>query len=113
VSKSLTEREATREEQPMPTYVVLGKWTDQGIRNVKDTVARVEQRRATYQKAGGRLIGTWWTQGAYDVVVVLEMPDDETVSAMALSGAMLGNTRTETMRAYTAEEMQRVIQKLP
>jgi uncharacterized protein with GYD domain len=97
----------------MPTYVVLGKWTDQGIRNVKDTVTRLEERRAAYEKAGGRLIGTWWTQGAYDVVIVLEMPDDESVSAMALSGGMRGFTRTETMRAYNAEEMQRIIQKLP
>ena len=97
----------------MPTYVALARWTDQGVRNVKDTVTRVEQARAAAEKAGGRLIGTWWTQGAYDLVAVLDLPDDETTSAFALSLAMAGNIRTETMRAYTAEEMQRILQKLP
>jgi len=52
----------------MPTYIGLFKWTDQGIRNVKDTVTRVEQARAAAEKSGGGLIGTWWTQGAYDIV---------------------------------------------
>src|SRR6266702_1859513 len=91
-----------REGYPMPTYVVLGKWTEQGVRNVKETVTRVEQRNARIEQLGGRVIGRWWTQGAYDAVDVLEMPDDETASALVLSGAMLANTRTETMRAYTA-----------
>ena len=97
----------------MPTYIGLFKWTEQGVRNVKDTVTRVEQARAAIEKAGGRLTGTWWTQGSYDIVTVGEFPDDETASAVTLSVAMAGNVRTETMRAYTAEEMQRIIQKLP
>jgi uncharacterized protein with GYD domain len=97
----------------MPTYIGLFKWTDQGLRNVKITVTRVEQARAAAEQAGGRLIGTWWTQGAYDVVVVFEMPDDETASAFVLSNVMVGNVRSETMRAYTQEEMQRILQKLP
>src|SRR5215468_10117618 len=97
----------------MPTYVVLVKWTEQGIRNVKDTVTRTEQARAAAEQSGGRLIGSWWTQGAYDIVAVFEFPDDETASAAALAVGMAGNARTQTMRAYTAEEMQRIIQKLP
>jgi uncharacterized protein with GYD domain len=97
----------------MPTYIALYKWTDQGVRNVKDTVARTQQNIAAVEKAGGRVIGTWWTQGAYDLVAVGEFPDDETASAFALAIGMAGNVRTETMRAYTAEEMQRILQKLP
>ncbi len=97
----------------MPTYIGLFKWTDQGIQNVKNTVARVEQAAAAAEKSGGRLIGTWWTQGAYDIVAVFESPDDETASAFVLSNVMVGNVRSETMRAYTAEEMQRILQKLP
>jgi uncharacterized protein with GYD domain len=97
----------------MPTYVALNKWTDQGVRNVKDTVTRVEQARAAIEKVGGRLIGYWWTQGAYDLVSVLEFPDDETASAVVLANGMAGSLRTETMRAYNAEEMQRILQKLP
>jgi uncharacterized protein with GYD domain len=97
----------------MPTYLVLANWTDQGIRNVKDTMTRTEQARAATEKVGGRWIGSWWTQGRYDLVAVIEMPDDEAASAMSLATGMGGNVRTETMRAYTAEEMQRIIQKLP
>jgi len=97
----------------MPTYITLAKWTDQGVRTVKDTVSRLEQARGLAEQHGGRLIDVWWTQGAYDVVGVFEMPDDETYSAFALSIAMGGNIRSESMRAFKAEEMQRIIQKLP
>jgi len=96
----------------MPTYVVLANWTDQGIRNVKDTVTRAGQVQAAAERSGGRLVGSWWTQGAYDVVAVFEFPDDETASAAAIAVGMAGNARTQTMRAYTAEEMERIIQKL-
>jgi uncharacterized protein with GYD domain len=97
----------------MPTYVVLGKWTEQGVRNAKDAPNRREQVRAAVEKVGGRMIGAWWTQGAYDTVAVFEFPDDETATSVALATAMAGSIRTETMRAYTAEEMQRIVQKLP
>ena len=89
------------------------KSTDQGLRNVKDTLARMEQASAAAQNSDGRLVGTWWTQGAYDIVTVFELPDDETASAFMLSNALVGHLRSETMRAYTREEMQRIVQKLP
>jgi uncharacterized protein with GYD domain len=97
----------------MPTYVGLVRWTDQGIKTVKDATSRWEQGKAAIEQAGGRVIGSWWTQGAYDAVVVTEWPDDEAASVAALSYAMAGNVRTETMRAYTNEEMQRIVQRLP
>ena len=97
----------------MPTYILLSKWTDQGIRNVKDAISRVTQDRAGAEERGVRIIGTWWTQGSYDVVAVVEFPDDEMASAAALRLGMAGNIRTETMRAYTVEQMQRIINKVP
>ena len=97
----------------MPTYIALFKWTDQGIRRVKDTVTRNEQGRAMAERAGGRMIGFWWTQGAYDGVAIVELPDDETASALAITLGMQGDVRTETMRAYGNDEMQRILQKLP
>jgi uncharacterized protein with GYD domain len=97
----------------MPTYIGLLKWTDQGARNAKDALSRNEQGRAMIEQAGGRLIGAWWTMGAYDTVVVAEMPDDESVSALAIALATQGNVRTETMRAYGREEMQRILSKVP
>ena len=97
----------------MPTYVTLLKWTEQGIRNVRDTANRAEQARQAAERLGGRMTTVLWTQGAYDVVAISEFPDDETATAFLLATGMQGNLRTETMRAYTAEEMQRILQKLP
>jgi uncharacterized protein with GYD domain len=97
----------------MPTYIGLLKWTEQGAREAKASLDRSERGRAAIEKAGGRLIGSWWTQGAYDAVLVAELPDDETASALAIALGMQGNVRTETMRAYGREEMQRILQKLP
>jgi uncharacterized protein with GYD domain len=97
----------------MPTYIGLLKWTEQGAKAAKDALTRNEQGRAAIEKAGGRMIGSWWTQGAYDAVIVAELPDDETMSALAIALGMEGNVRTETMRAYGREEMQRILQKLP
>ena len=96
----------------MPTYIALLKWTEQGAKSAKDALTRNERGRAAIEKVGGRMVGSWWTQGAYDAVIVAELPDDETMSALAISLGMQGDVRTETMRAYGREEMQRIIQKL-
>ena len=80
------------------------------------TALRTLQRRrvtATIEKAGGRIIGLWWTQGQYDAVTVIEWPDDQSASAAAIAMGMAGNVRTETLRAYTTDEFQRILQKLP
>ena len=97
----------------MPTYVSLMKWTDQGVQRVKETLTRTEQARQRIEQGGGRLVDIWWTQGAYDVIAVTEWPDDESASTFMLALGMGGTIRTQTMRAYTREEMQRIIPKLP
>ena len=97
----------------MPIYVNLVKWTDQGAKTAKGAVSRWEQGRAAIEQAGGRVVGLWWTQGSYDAVTVTEWPDDESASAFSLSYATAGNVRTETLRAFTTEEMQRILQRLP
>ena len=97
----------------MPTYVVLINWTEAGIRNVRDTVDRAEQARQGIERMGGRLTTLLWTQGRYDLVGVVEAPDDESVSAFALASAMQGSVRTETLRAYSAEEMRGILQRIP
>ena len=96
----------------MPTYVSLIRWTDQGIRAAKDTMSRYEQARAQVERMGGRLTSTYWTQGSYDIVVISEFPDEETAMAFLLGLGSQGNLRTETLRAFSAEEMQRVFQKM-
>jgi uncharacterized protein with GYD domain len=91
----------------------LVKWTDQGAKGAKDILSRTEQGPSMTEQAGGRRIGSWFTQGQYDAVIINEWPDDETASAAAIGLGIIGNARTETMRAYTREDMQRILDKLP
>ena len=97
----------------MPTYVSLFKFTDQGIKNVKGTVDRVQQNRAAMEKVGGRLTAAYWTQGAYDLVAISEWPDEESAAAFGLHAGMAGNVRTETLRAFDEAAMKRILAKLP
>ncbi len=96
----------------MPTYVTLMKWTEQGIKDVKATVDRSEQARQAIEQMGGRLSTIYWTQGSYDIVAVADFPDEETAAAFMLSIGRLGNVRSQTLRAFSAEEMQRILEKV-
>ena len=96
----------------MAKYVVLVNWTDQGIRAVKETTQRADHVRQLVEQMGGRLDTLLWTQGRYDLVGVMEVPDDETVAAIGLRIGAQGAVRTETLRAFDAEEMGRVLGKL-
>jgi uncharacterized protein with GYD domain len=93
----------------MATYVSLISWTDQGIKNYRDTVARAESFRDMVRQAGGQVRELLWTLGEYDIVSVIEAPDDELAMALLLQTAALGNIRTETMRAMNADEITSVI----
>lgn len=96
----------------MAMYVALFSWTDQGIRNAKDTVKRAEKFAEAVQKAGGKLKDIYWTMGRYDGVLVLEAPDDETVTAMMVGICSLGNIKTETLRAFDAPAMGKILAKV-
>ena len=96
----------------MPTYVSLLNFTDQGIRTVRDTVERTDRAAGIAEKHGGGLVQTYWTVGPYDLVVVLEAPDDESLTAFLLEVGSLGNVRTTTLRAYDREEMSGIIERL-
>jgi uncharacterized protein with GYD domain len=95
----------------MPTYVALLNWTDQGIRNFKDTVDRAEAAREMAEKLGGGFTNIYWTIGPYDIVGIIEAPDDETVEAQLLALGSQGNVRTTTMRAFTADEMRPIVER--
>jgi len=96
----------------MPTYVSLFNWTDQGIRNVRDTVQRYERSQEQQDKHGVSLQQIYWTVGPYDIVVIAEAPDEESITAFLLELASAGNLRTTTLRAYDREEMSGIIQRL-
>jgi uncharacterized protein with GYD domain len=97
----------------MLTYVGLYKWTDQGIKNVKETTKRAAAAEAAAERAGGRIITLLWTQGQYDVVSIAEFPDEDTAMAFTVSLASLGNVTTETLRAFTAADVERILSKVP
>ena len=96
----------------MPQYVVLTTWTDQGIRDVKETVRRAEQVREQVRQMGGNMHTLYWTQGRYDLIAITEAPDDATVAAITLGIGASGSVRTEVLRAFDAEEMGSIISKL-
>jgi uncharacterized protein with GYD domain len=95
----------------MPTYVSLLNWTDQGIRNYKDTARRAEAFGSAVQTLGAKLVNVYWTVGPYDLVAVVEAPDDETATAALLQLGAVGNVRTTTLRAFGREEMDGIITK--
>ena len=92
----------------MPTYISMLRYTQQGISSIKSAPARIDAARESYRKAGGELKAIYLTMGQYDVVVVVEMPNDEAVARMALALGAQGNIRTETMRAFTEEEFRKI-----
>jgi uncharacterized protein with GYD domain len=97
----------------MTTYIWLGKWTDQGIRNVKETTKRAKSFREMAEKAGVKAREILWSMGRYDFVWVIDAPDDETVSRLTLGLGMLGNVTTETLKAFSAQEMDQILKGLP
>jgi uncharacterized protein with GYD domain len=96
----------------MATYIVLGNFTEQGIRAVKDTTKRAEALRDLAKKVGVTVKEVYWTLGQYDVATIIEAPDEASVTAFGLSVGALGNVRTQTLRAFSAEEMGRIVGRL-
>ena len=95
----------------MPSYITLINWTDQGVKNFKDTVDRYEAVAQAMGGAGVKCKDIYWTVGPYDLVGIIDAPDDESVTAALLSAGGQGNIRTTTLRAFNASEMRGVIAK--
>jgi uncharacterized protein with GYD domain len=96
----------------MPIYIALSSFTDQGIRNVKDTAKRAEAVAALGAKVGAKMTQIYWTLGAYDIVAVIEAPNDEAATAFSLAIGSGGNVRTQTLRAFTKDEIGGILAKL-
>ena len=95
----------------MPFYVALMNWTEQGIKSVKEAAKRAENAKSLARKLGGKL-DIYYTMGEYDAVSVVEMPSDEAYNRFALASAALGNIRTKTLKAWTPEEFQKVVDQI-
>jgi uncharacterized protein with GYD domain len=96
----------------MATYVVLANFTDQGVRNAKESPKRAEAFKDMAKKCGATVKDIYWTQGQYDAVTIVEAPDDMTATALALSVGALGNIRTQTLRAFSATDMKTILGKM-
>ncbi|TMD10379.1 MAG: GYD domain-containing protein [Chloroflexi bacterium] len=92
----------------MPVYVTLIRWTDQGRKNAADLPDRVDQVTERIKQAGGKVIGNYLTMGRFDQVAVIDVPNDETAAKLALVVAGRGNAVTETMRAFTMDEVRKL-----
>lgn len=92
----------------MPTYIALLKWTSQGIANVRDSAKRLDAGREAFGKAGVNLKEAFLTMGRYDLVCVMEAPDDETYAKAVLNLGALGNVSTETLKAFTEDQYRRI-----
>jgi len=95
----------------MSVYVSLVNWTEQGIKNFRNTTGRAEEFSKLVGNSGGRVRELLWTVGQYDMVCVAEFPDDETAAAALLKTGSAGNIRSTTLRAFSDEEMAAIISR--
>jgi uncharacterized protein with GYD domain len=93
----------------METFIILGKWTGQGIAKVKQAPARIDKVRKAAEAAGGRMTAWYLTFGRYDFVVIMEAPDTKTAARLLLATGTQGNASTETLRALTEAEFKSVV----
>lgn len=96
----------------MATFITLACFTDQGLRDVKDTTKRAEAIRESAKKFGVTVKDIYWTLGQYDVVATFEAPDDNSMTAFGLAIASQGNVRTQTLRAFNRDDMNAMLAKL-
>jgi uncharacterized protein with GYD domain len=97
----------------MATYIVLLRYTQQGVEKIKESPARLDAAKKAFRAMGAELKQWYLVMGQYDAVVVSEAPDDETAAKLALAIGSLGSIRTETLRAFTEDEYRKLIAALP
>jgi uncharacterized protein with GYD domain len=97
----------------MPTFVCSLRWTDQGLRSVKDALKRRHRARAVADKLGISIKEMYITTGESDILVILEAPDGDAAAKFALATGSQGNTRSSTCRAFTEAEFEKILNDLP
>jgi len=93
----------------MATYVSLIRYTEQGIRTIKESPARLDAAKKAFQAAGGEIKQFYLAMGKYDIVIISEGPSDEVAAAITLGLGSLGNIRTETMRVFPEAEFRKIV----
>lgn len=97
----------------MQTYVILMNFTEQGVKTIKDSPARISGMFKSVEAAGGKILALYATMGQYDLVAISEGPSDEVALLQLIGLGMAGNVRTTTLKAFSVEEFAAVLQKLP
>ena len=97
----------------MATYIMLINYTDQGIRNVKDSPKRLDAAKKMLKSMGGEIKDFYLTMGTYDIAIVAEAPSDDVIAKFALGSGSLGNIRTTTLKAFPEAEYRKIIGALP
>ncbi len=97
----------------MATYVVLLQYTQQGLANVKQSPARIDAAKKAFRAMGAEIKQIYAVMGQYDLVTIAEAPDDETITKVMLSLGSQGNARTQTLRAFSEDELRKIIAGLP
>ena len=92
----------------MPTYIALLKWTGQGVGKVKDSPSRLDSGRKAFKKIGVEIQDTYLTMGRYDLVCIIDAPDDETYATAMLSLGSQGNVQTETLKAFSEDQYRKI-----
>jgi uncharacterized protein with GYD domain len=97
----------------MPTYIGLLRYTSEGVKSVKERWAQGNRARQAAKTMGCELKGAYVTMGRYDGVAIIEAPNDETMAKLALATGMGGVWQTETLRAFTESEIEKIVKQLP
>jgi uncharacterized protein with GYD domain len=96
----------------MATYIVLANFTDQGIRNIKDTTKRADAFKELARSVGVTVKDTYWTLGQYDLVAIVDAPDELVATGLGLALGKSGNVRTQTLRAFSQGDMDAILSKV-
>ncbi len=97
----------------MQRFLTTLKFTDQGIQHIKDTCRRTDAFKEAARQMGARVRDIYWTLGSFDGIAIIDAPDEETATAVMLYVGSKGSVQTQTCRAYSAGEMQEILEKLP
>jgi uncharacterized protein with GYD domain len=97
----------------MPTYIIMAKWTSQGLQNLKQSPSRLDAARKAYAAVGIKMMAFFMTTGRYDMIAILEAADDVTFAKALLANASQGSFTTETCRAFTEDEYRQIVAGLP
>ncbi len=97
----------------MATFISLVNFTQQGIRDFKDSAERAAKFKSMAEKVGVTIKEVYWTMGVHDAVLILEAADDKAMAAAMLGLGSLGNVRTQTLRGFNSSEIKEIISKVP